>query len=113
MGRKNAAALVGLSLIVCSLSAQAASCAIGFAPKTGGFVLNPILDQLTVTSVKPASATDDCKLRVGDEILQVNERPILGSRALSVMKYWKSLKKDAAITFRVKRDGEIVIVVAD
>ena len=46
-----------------------------------------------------------------DEILQVNDRKILGSRALSVMKYWKSLEKDAPVTFLVKRGGEVVTVV--
>lgn len=112
MDRKHAAALVGLALVLCSLPAQA-GCAVGFAPKTSGFVLNPTLDQLTVTSVKPGSPADDCKLQVGDEILQVNERRIPGSRALSVMKYWKSLDKDLAITFRVKRRGEIITVETD
>jgi C-terminal processing protease CtpA/Prc len=111
--RKSAAALVGLLLVLCSLPAKAASCAVGFAPKTSGFVLNPILDRLTVTSVKPATAADDCKLQVGDEILQVNDRRVPGIRALSMMRYWISLDKDAAITFRVKRKGEVVTVVTD
>jgi len=104
--------LAGVILIFCSLSVQAeSSCAVGFAPKTSGFRLNPILDKLTVTSAKPASATDVCQLQVHDQILQVNDRPILGTRALAVMKYWKSLKEDAPITFRVRRGGTVVTVV--
>ena len=111
MGRKTGIVLAGLALALCSLPARAASCSVGFSPETSGFALNPILDRLTVASVKPATPSDTCQLKVDDEILQVNDREILGSRALSVMKYWKSLEKDAPVTFLVKRGGEVVTVV--
>ncbi|MEO6364643.1 MAG: hypothetical protein ABIO38_01120 [Luteimonas sp.] len=112
MDLKNGVVLAGLVLLFCPPTVQAAdSCAVGFSPKTSGFALNPILDKLTVTSAKPATARDFCQLQVNDQILQVNDRPILGARALAVMKYWKSLKGDAPITFRVKRSGTVVTVV--
>ena len=112
MSQKVGVLLAGAVLILCSHSVQAeSSCAVGFSPKTSGFRLNPILDKLTVTSAKPTSATDVCQLQVHDQILQVNDRSILGTRALAVMKYWKSLKEDAPITFRVRRAGTVVTVV--
>lgn len=84
------------------------SCAVGFKPDTSGFLLNPILDKLTVISVKPATPKDVCVLRIHDEILQVNQQPVPGARALAVMKYWKSLKDGAPITFRVRRAGSVL-----
>ncbi len=111
MDRRIAIALFGLLMLIFALPVQAASCKVGFAPKTSGFVLNPTLDRLTVTSVEQVGPSDDCKLQVGDEILQVNDRKVPGSRALSLMKYWKALDKATPITFLVKRDGHIVAVV--
>lgn len=100
MDRRIAIALFGLLMLTCALPVQAASCKV-----------NPTLDRLTVTSVEQVGPSDDCKLQVGDEILQVNDRKVPGSRALSLMKYWKALDKATPITFLVKRDGHIVAVV--
>lgn len=59
---------------------SAYACAVGFKPETEGFVLNPILRRLTVTSSEPEKAGD--ALRVDDdEILRVNARSVPGSRA--------------------------------
>ena len=87
------------------------SCKVGFEPETSGFALNPMLDKLTVKSAKPGKPGDTCVLEAGDEILKVNEQPVQGARALKVMRYWKSLKDGATITFLVKRDGAIVTLV--
>jgi S1-C subfamily serine protease len=87
------------------------SCKVGFQPETSGFPLNPILDKLTVKSAEPGKPGDTCVLEVGDEILKVNEQPVQGARGLKVMRYWKSLKDGATITFVVKRDGAIVTLV--
>lgn len=89
------------------------SCAVGFKPETSGFALNPMLDRLTVTSAKPGKTGDACPLLVDDEILKVNHLAVPGARALAVMRYWKSIKAGAAITFVVKRGGQVVTVVSD
>lgn len=83
-------------------------CAVAFTPKLSGFKLNPVLDKLTVTSVKPKTTLDTCILHPGDEILRVNEQQVVGSRALAVQRYWKSLKPGAPITFRVQRAGSVI-----
>jgi hypothetical protein len=107
--------VAALSFVVLALSPlpvrAESTCAVGFKPDTSGFALNPVLDKLTVTSAKPGKAGDVCALQVSDEILKVNQQPVPGSRALTVMKYWKSLKDGLAITFLVKRDGAVITVI--
>lgn len=112
MAQKAGAALLGGAFLLLSLSAHADNaCAVGFQPDTSGFALNPKLDRLTVTSAKPTTPNDVCLLRVKDQILQVNEQLVPGARALTVMRYWKSLKEDAPIKFRVKRgDATITLI---
>ena len=85
-------------------------CTIAFNPKTSGFMLNPILDKLTVSSARPKTPKDVCVLEVGDEILNVNQQPVVGARALAVQKYWKSLDPKAPIVFRVKRSGSVLML---
>jgi hypothetical protein len=72
--------------------------------------LNPILKKLTVTSSRIEKAGDECLLHVDDEILQVNSQLVPGSRALSVMRFWKAIPDGSAITFVVRRNGAVVKV---
>ena len=105
------ATVVAVILFTLSLAHPASagnSCAIGFDAKTSGFTLNPKLDSLIVSSAKPKTANDSCLLKAGDEILQVNQQQIPGARALAVRSYWKALKADAPIVFRVKRAGSVL-----
>ena len=85
--------------------AENACGATGFEPTLSGFSLNPKLDKLTVTYAKPAKPGDVCPLQAKDEILQVNEQVVPGSRALAAMRYWKSIKEGSLITYKVKRNG--------
>jgi len=101
------AGLLG-SMLAMPLSAHA--CAVGFKPDTQGFPLNPILKKLTVTSSKLEKPGDECLLHVDDEILRVNTQPVPGSRALAVMRYWKSIPDGSTITFVVRRNGAVVNV---
>ena len=103
-------AFVALLGILVALPLSVYACAVGFKPETEGFVLNPTLRKLTVTSSRPEKAGDACLLHVDDEILQVNSQSVPGSHALAVMRYWKAIPGGSAITFVVRRDGAIVKV---
>ena len=110
ISRSAVVAAVLLLLTFAGVARSANACAVGFDAKTSGFKLNPLLDSLTVLSAKPKTASDTCVLQVGDEILQVNQQPVPGARALDVRKYWKSLKTGAPVKFRVKRAGSVITV---
>jgi len=105
MIQRAALAVLFATLVVLPLSTQA--CAVGFNPETSGFVLNPTLKKLTVTSSRLEKPGDVCLLRVKDEILQVNSQLVPGARALTVMRYWKAIPDGSAITFVVRRDGVV------
>jgi hypothetical protein len=111
MSRNGGAALSGLIFLFSLVSLPANACAVGFKPDTSGFPLNPKLDRLTVTSAKPTKPNDVCLLHVDDQIVQVNEHPVPGARALALMAYWKSLGADTPIKFRIKRGDTIITVV--
>lgn len=101
---------VPLLLACASPWAQAMDeCAFGVEPTTSGFALNPVLENIVVTSARPAKPGKTCALMRGDEILQVSDMPMHGERALKAMRYWKSLGKQPA-TLRVKR-GETLLTV--
>ena len=104
------AALVILFAALVALPLSARACAVGFDPETSGFVLNPVLKKLTVTSSKIEKLGDVCFLHVKDEILQVNSQLVPGARALAVMRYWKAIPDGSAITFIVRRDGAVIKV---
>ena len=106
---KKALALAALLAVINHPLRAAESCSFGVAPETSGFKLNPILNKLVVTKVSTPS--DTCSLRVNDEILQLNQQAIPGKRALAVMKYWKSLPKDAPATFKVKRGNSVLTLI--
>ena len=106
-------------LLACSIAALLPlpsraenSCATGFEPKTSGFALNPILDKLTVTSARPAKAGDVCPLQRHDEIIKVNQQVVPGTRALTVMRYWKSIKEGSLVTYAIKRNGTVLTLTA-
>ena len=107
IARTTLAMLFG-TLMVLPLASHA--CAVGFKPETSGFVLNPTLNKLTVTSSKLEKAGDTCLLHVNDEILQVNTQPVPGARALAVMRYWKGIPDGTATTFVVRREGSVIKV---
>lgn len=109
MSRRAAAIVIGVLLTAWEpANAAGNSCTVAFTPKLSGFKLNPVLDKLTVASAKPKTPNDTCVLHPGDEILRVNEQRVVGSRALSVQRYWKSLKPGAPITFHVQRAGSVL-----
>jgi hypothetical protein len=101
-------ALMVLFGTLMALPISSHACAVGFKPETSGFVLNPILNKLTVTSSKSEKAGDTCLLHVNDEILQVNTQPVPGARALAVMRYWKAIPDGAATTLMVRRNGAVL-----
>lgn len=103
-----------MSLLLLPLAGHAGNCKLDIHPVTSGFFLNPTLDKLTVRSMKSTKAGFDCKLQQGDEILQINAQPVPGHKAKDVQAYWRALKPDQPVTFKVLRQGRpMTLVLAD
>lgn len=109
---RTAALAVAALLSQASLAHAENSCSLSFEPTTSGFMLNPTLDRLVVTSAKASTKNDTCPLRERDEIVQVNQQRVPGQRALAVMKYWKSIKAGVPVTYHVKRGASMIVVEA-
>ena len=113
VSRRKSLVTVATALLLCAQPALAEnSCAVGYKPQLSGFRLNPVLDKLVVMSVKPTTPKDTCVLQLADEIMQVNQQRVPGSRALTVMKYWKAIPDGTAVTYRIKRANSIVTVLS-
>ncbi len=110
MTRTFAIACFALLLFTPSLAWAVDDCSFGVNPETSGFPLNPILDKVVVSSAKPTAPGKTCSLRVGDQILQVNQQTVPGQRALKVMRYWKGIKDGDVCTLKVKRGDTVVVV---
>ena len=94
-------------LVVPAFSAQA--CQLSLKPQTSGFFLNPTLEKVVVANAV-AGPDKPCKLQVGDELLQVNDRVLPGAKAKEVMAYWKGLPKGSKSSFKVRRAGVVLMV---
>jgi C-terminal processing protease CtpA/Prc len=103
-----------LALLALPLASRAGNCKLDINPVTSGFFLNPTLDKMTVRSIRSVKPGFDCKLQQGDEIVQINTQPVPGQKAKTVQAYWKSLKPNQAVTFKVLRQGKpLTLVLAD
>ncbi|HEV2539514.1 MAG TPA: PDZ domain-containing protein [Frateuria sp.] len=88
------------------------NCKLALEPTTRGFFLNPTLEKVVVAKATPTTPGKPCVLQAGDELLQVNDQVISGANAKQVMAYWKGLPKDSERTFKVRRAGAILTLVA-
>ena len=86
-------------------------CKLTLKPSTSGSFLNPTLQKVVVTLATSPSTDKPCLLIAGDELLQINDRIIPGSKAKEVMAYWTGLSKDLPRTFKVRRAGAVISVV--
>lgn len=111
MTHRKALALCATLLIFSGAAQAIDECSFGVNPRTSGFALNPVIDQLIVTSARPAAPGKTCSLKEGDEILQIDQQPVLGQRALKVMRAFNGVKDGAACTLKVRRGDATVIVV--
>lgn len=102
-----------LALLVLPLAGHAGNCKLDINPVTSGFFLNPTLDKLTVRSMKSVKPGFDCKLQQGDEIVQINAQTVPGRKAKDVQGYWKALKPDQPVTFKVLRNGKPMTLVLE
>ncbi len=107
-GRK--VVLVLVAGLMCSAIHASERCKVKLEPTTSGFFLSPTLEKVLVHKVTPRVPGQTCVMMVGDELLEVNERVIPGSKAKEVMKYWKSLPEHSPVTFKVRREGSVIIV---
>lgn len=102
-----------LVLLALPLAGHAGSCKLDIQPVTSGFFLNPTLDKLTVRSMRSVKPGVDCKLQQGDEIVQINAQAVPGRKAREVQAYWKGLKQDQPLTFKVLRHGKPLTLVLE
>lgn len=102
-----------LAVLALPLAAHAGNCKLDIQPVTSGFFLNPTLDKLTVRSMRSVKPGVDCKLQQGDEIVQINAQPVPGQKARDVQAYWKGLKQDQSLTFKVLRHGKPLMLVLE
>ncbi len=54
-------------------------------PETTGFPLNPIVRSVVIDKVKPHSAAEALDIRIGDEIMEAEGKPVPGTRALQLI----------------------------
>lgn len=88
-------------------SSRAAEQILGFVTQLEGegFFLNPIVRKILVTEVTKGSLAEAAGVRVGDQIVAIEGKNIVGIRALQLRPYLK-LDPGETRTFRVKHtDG--------
>ena len=57
---------------------------IGFKVETEGFVLDPKLKRVTVTSLQPGLPADKAGIKLGDEIVEADGKAVAGARAFGM-----------------------------
>ncbi len=104
----NTRRLASLALAAALLPAAAlgAECNIDIKPHFRGLSLNPVVEKVVVTGVRPSRPGAYCPARIGDEILQVNQQVVPGQRAYRVLRFWRGLKKGVPRTYRIRRNDQ-------
>jgi C-terminal processing protease CtpA/Prc len=103
-------AVAFILLFACAPAGQAAEAKLGFSVKVEGegFFLNPVIIKIIVDEVTKGSIADANGVKVGDLILQVNGRTVVGRRALELRSLMK-MDPGETRTFRLKHsDGSEV-----
>lgn len=103
------AAFLAISLLP-QVARAADGCKLSLDYVKSGFFLNPTLEKILVASMKSSNKALDCKLKAGDEILQVNNRDVKGKKANDVMAYWKGLDQSNGLTFKVLRGEQVLVL---
>ena len=82
-------ALLAVLLLACAPSSYADGAKLGFAITVDGdgFVLNPVVTKVRVTSVEKGSLAASAGMVAGDEILQIEGHPVAGKRARELQPY--------------------------
>ena len=106
--RRSVVPMLLATCLVWPAASWAAECNIDIKPRFRGFGLNPVVDKVLVSGVRPARPGAYCPARIGDEILQVNAQRVPGQRAFTVLRYWRSLKKGTPRTYRIRRGGDVI-----
>jgi C-terminal processing protease CtpA/Prc len=86
---------------------QAADQKLGFVTQVEGegFFLNPVVKKILVTEVTKGSLAEAAGVRVGDQIIQIERKNIVGWRAMQLMPFMK-LNPGETRTLRLKHaDG--------
>jgi C-terminal processing protease CtpA/Prc len=100
-------AMVFLGLLLFVPPSQAAEVKLGFSVRVEGegFFLNPVVKKLFVEAVTKGSLAEAAGLKVGDEIIQIEGKNVVGRRGWELQGYMK-LNPGETRTLRLKHiDG--------
>ncbi len=105
------AAALSLVLLASPVSAQDKP-HLGFSTQfavSGG--ANPTVGKLTVSGVTKGAPADAAGLKSGDEIIEINGKPAVGTPAADVAASIKGTKTGTHLRFKVKRlDGSLASI---
>ncbi len=104
-----------LVVILLSLATAIASARSGLVLEaaTGGLFWSPSLRSVRVAGVEPGSNAQRAGFREGDEILKINDKAIVGSKAKTMKSYWDALPQGKPVVFVVRReDRELLLTMA-
>ena len=76
-------------------------------PETSGFVFNPIVQSIPIDRIAPNSPASAQSIRVGDEIIEADGKPLRGARALELLSLINKQPGDTLRLVLRRPNGEI------
>lgn len=93
-----------------ALAEDRGSFGVGLSIDGDGFFLNPTVRAVRIDAVVPRSPADRAGLRVGDEVVEIGGRAVVGAKGRDLQSIAET-KVGAPLTLRVRhRGGDVVSV---